>query len=131
MRIPVPSRAGSCQQSVFNLDWVERELGNLRPYAESFRAWVESEFRDASRLLRGEVLQAALAWAQGKSLSDRDYQYLTLSQELEKQQVQFNKIPIVRRGARTVRNSEVSSECKTHRPEGLCALNRKPQSTIS
>jgi WD40 repeat protein len=71
-------------ESIFNVNWVEKELGKLRPYSESFRAWVESNYQDESRLLRGQALQDALTWADGKSLSNEDSKYLTASQTLDK-----------------------------------------------
>ncbi|MBW4617705.1 MAG: AAA-like domain-containing protein [Desmonostoc vinosum HA7617-LM4] len=73
---------------VFNLNWVEKELGKLRPYSQSFRAWVESNRQDESRLLRGQALQDALQWANGKSLSNEDSRYLAASQELEKRELE-------------------------------------------
>ncbi|WP_071593417.1 WD40 domain-containing protein [Kamptonema formosum] len=79
-------------QSVFDITWVDRELGNLRPYAETFRAWVASSCQDESRLLRGQALRDALAWAAAKSLSDRDYQFLTASQDYDKRQVELQKL---------------------------------------
>ncbi|GAB4183776.1 MAG: AAA-like domain-containing protein [Coleofasciculaceae cyanobacterium] len=75
-------------KSVFNVNWVEKELANLRPYSEAFNAWLASDFKDESRLLRGQALQDALAWKAGKSLSDLDHQFLEASQELEKREVQ-------------------------------------------
>jgi peptidoglycan hydrolase-like protein with peptidoglycan-binding domain len=72
---------------VFNLNWVERQLANLRPYAESFRVWVDSKYQDESRLLRGKALQEARVWAEGKSLSDDDYKFLGKSGDLEKKEV--------------------------------------------
>jgi hypothetical protein len=41
----------SIYQSVFTADWVEKELANLRPYSEIFKAWIESDRQDESRLL--------------------------------------------------------------------------------
>ena len=75
-------------QSVFNLDWVEKQLANLRPYSESFKAWIESNFHDESRLLRGQALQDAQTWAADKSLSDLDYQFLNASRELQQREVE-------------------------------------------
>ncbi|NMG08364.1 AAA-like domain-containing protein [Brasilonema sp. UFV-L1] len=72
---------------VFNSTWVEQQLRNLRPYAEKFTAW-EACDHDTSHLLRGQQLRDAKAWAVGKSLSDKDYQFLAACQELEKQQTQ-------------------------------------------
>ncbi|MEH2371232.1 AAA-like domain-containing protein [Nostoc sp.] len=70
-------------EEVFNQSWVERELVQLRPYAESLKAWWESNCQD-SHLLQGQELQEALIWAADKSLGDQDYQFLSASQELER-----------------------------------------------
>ncbi len=75
-------------QQVFNREWCEQQLGKLRPYAEALNAWITSERQDESRLLRGQTLRDAQAWATGKSLSDVDYQFLAASQELEQRDVQ-------------------------------------------
>ncbi|TWH43478.1 AAA-like domain-containing protein [Dulcicalothrix desertica] len=75
-------------ESVFNSNWVEKELNKLRPYAVTFQAWVDSQYRDESRLLRGRALQEALVWADGKSLSNEDSRYLSASQELEKRELE-------------------------------------------
>jgi len=68
-------------RSVFNAEWVLKQLDNLRPYSQTFNAWVASGYQDESRLLRGQALRDAQKWAQGKSLSDLDYQFLAASQE--------------------------------------------------
>ena len=75
-------------QSVFNLDWVEKQLAELRPYSETFKAWIDSDYQDESRLLRGQALQKAQTWAVGKSLSDLDYQFLNASLELQQREVE-------------------------------------------
>lgn len=73
---------------VFDQEWVNQSLADLRPYAEAITAWLESGCTDGSRLLRGKALQDALVWSAGKSLSDQDYQFLAASQELDKQAIQ-------------------------------------------
>jgi hypothetical protein len=75
-------------EAVFNPDWLNQALDALRPYAKSLNAWIASECQDESRLLRGEALQEAQAWAAGKSLSDQDYHFLAESQELDKRDIQ-------------------------------------------
>ncbi|GAB4192744.1 MAG: AAA-like domain-containing protein [Coleofasciculaceae cyanobacterium] len=75
-------------ECVFNQTWVEKELANLRPYSPAIIAWLASNCQDESRLLRGQALQEALAWAASKSLSVEDYQFLTASQELDKREMQ-------------------------------------------
>lgn len=73
---------------VFDHNWVDKALADLRPYAEAIAAWEAANCEDESLLLRGQTLQDALAWALNKSLSDRDYQFLTKSQQLERQKAQ-------------------------------------------
>jgi WD40 repeat protein len=68
---------------VFNLAWVERQLSLLRPYSQAYTAWLATDRLDESRLLRGQALIDAQQWAQGKSLSDDDYQFLAASQNLK------------------------------------------------
>ncbi|MBD2127581.1 AAA-like domain-containing protein [Microcoleus sp. ZQ-A2] len=75
-------------QNVFDLAWVKEQLASLRPYTQAFDAWIASKQQDASRLLRGQALKDASYWAQGKSLSDLDYQFLAASQELDRLEVQ-------------------------------------------
>jgi hypothetical protein len=69
--------------AIFNHNWVEKALGDLRPYAESLTAWIVSNCQDESRLLHGQALQDAREWAAGKSLSSQDYQFLAASQSAE------------------------------------------------
>jgi WD40 repeat protein len=75
-------------QAVFHQNWVEKELGKLRPYSQTFDAWIASQKTDTSRLLRGQALKDAQLWAQGKSLSDLDYQFLAASLEIDRQETQ-------------------------------------------
>lgn len=70
-------------RSIFNREWVKEQLDNLRPYAEKIAAWEGSSYPDSQQLLKGEELGKALVWAVGKSLSDRDYQFLSASQEFD------------------------------------------------
>lgn len=74
--------------SVFTQEWVDKVLASLRPYSEMITAWFGSACQDESRLLRGQALRDALTWSAGKSLSDRDYQFLAASQELENREIE-------------------------------------------
>jgi len=69
--------------AIFNPNWVEKALGDLRPYAESLTAWIAKNCQDESRLLRGQALEDARKWAANKSLCTQDYQFLNASQEAE------------------------------------------------
>jgi WD40 repeat protein len=75
-------------QNVFDWEWVEERLDSLRPYSQSFNAWITSKQNDSSRLLRGQALIDAQTWSRGKSLSDLDYQFLAASEELDRKEVQ-------------------------------------------
>ncbi|HEY9598073.1 MAG TPA: AAA-like domain-containing protein [Cyanophyceae cyanobacterium] len=76
-------------QNVFDWEWVKEQFASLRPYTQVFDAWIASKQQDTSRLLRGQALRDAQTWAQGKSLSDLDYQFLAASQELDRREVQL------------------------------------------
>ncbi len=77
-------------QEIFNSKWVNKELEKIRPYSEMFMAWITSDYEDNSRLLRGQALKDALAWAMDKSLSNLDYKFLTESQNLDKREAEVN-----------------------------------------
>ncbi|MGK7956726.1 MAG: AAA-like domain-containing protein [Crocosphaera sp.] len=77
-------------QEIFNETWVKKELEKIRPYSEMLTAWVNSNYEDNSRLLRGQALKDALAWAMDKSLSNLDYKFLTESQNLDKREAEIN-----------------------------------------
>jgi AAA-like domain len=74
--------------AIFNEQWVESSLARLRPYSEALLAWYASGCRDESRLLRGNALSDALAWAEGKSLGDSDWRFLAASQQLERRETE-------------------------------------------
>ncbi len=75
-------------KTVFNQEWVNQQLNSLRPYSQSLEAWVALDKQDNSRLLRGQALIEAKNWVKDKSLSDLDYQFLSKSEELDRQETQ-------------------------------------------
>ena len=121
-------------QAIFDLDWVEQQLANLRPYAELLKAWLASNRQDESCLLRGESLQQAKAWAEGKSLSDEDYQFLDVSREREKQEIE-TALEIERRAKETeqqAKEKEREAKEKLERANKfLIDASRKAKRTIS
>lgn len=70
-------------KEIFDNDWIETQLQTFCPYAENLKAWVASEYKDTSRLLRGVTLQEAQEWSKDKSLSNQDKQFLRASQNQE------------------------------------------------
>jgi hypothetical protein len=73
-------------QTIFDNIWVEKTLASLRPYAENFRQWVLTGKQDESRLLRGNALVEAEAWAKDKSLGFQDLEFLAASRKLEREE---------------------------------------------
>ena len=79
-------------QSIFNAEWVEQQLNNLRPYRVSFEAWLKDG--SETNLLTGLALKEALAWAENKQLSDSDYRYLAASQQLARQSTERDLVRV-------------------------------------
>ncbi len=77
-------------QAVFSQDWLKQELDKLRPYSEAINNWLNFQ-RDSSWLLRGKALADAQVWADSKSLSALDYEFLQQSQKIETaEQIKLN-----------------------------------------
>jgi WD40 repeat protein len=76
-------------QTVFNQDWVSKQLEKLRPYGTYLSAWLASGCSDNSHLLRGKDLQDALSWSKSQNLSNQDYLFLAKSQELDRKETQL------------------------------------------
>ncbi|MGB3655605.1 MAG: hypothetical protein WBA41_30955, partial [Rivularia sp. (in: cyanobacteria)] len=80
-------------QQVFNQNWVETQLKNLRPYSEAFRFWVASGYSDESRLLQGKALVDAEEWASERSgeLGYQEKEFLAASRIAAKKQAGLEK----------------------------------------
>lgn len=64
-------------EAVFDLDWLNHQLDNKRPYSNALKAWLHSN-REQVFLL------------QGKTLSNLDYQFLAVSQaEQDRKEIEF------------------------------------------
>jgi myosin heavy subunit len=112
-------------RKVFNQAWIERALGNLRPYSEAFRAWVASGEQDESRLLRGGALEEAQAWAKGKNLSYLDQQFLAACEKKEIEQ----QIAVADKEAQLERERK-DREAAEARNQALAEANRRVKSRI-
>ncbi len=106
-------------QAIFDQQWVKKHLNQLRPYSQTFNAWLRSQRQDESRLLRGSALLDALAWSRGKSLSDLDYQFLAASQDLDKQITE-----------QALRAEQKASQILTKANQTLVEAQRKAKKTI-
>ncbi len=70
-------------QTIFNLNWVQAKLDDLRPYAEKLASWLGSQRQDRSHLLIGQDLEESLDWKTGKSLPQDDNDFFTESRILD------------------------------------------------
>ncbi|WP_414573113.1 GUN4 domain-containing protein [Nostoc sp. CCY 9925] len=113
-------------REIFNLNWIEIQLNNLRPYSENFRFWVASGETDESRLLRGQALQEAEEWAKDKNLSYQDKQFLAASKEKEIEQ----EIAVKQQEAALERERQ-DKEALEARNQLLSEANKKAQRRIS
>ena len=68
-------------RAVFNAEWIRETLASIRPYGRQIEEWV-SHHRHDRFLLEGMTLESALDWADSRSLSKLDYQFLVESQKL-------------------------------------------------
>ncbi|MEH2324664.1 MAG: CHASE2 domain-containing protein [Nostoc sp.] len=77
-------------QTIFNLNWVAKNLEDLRPYSQSLKNWVASNQQDNTQLLRGMKLKEVVAWSENKKLSNIDYRFIATSQQLDKEEIEIN-----------------------------------------
>lgn len=113
-------------REIFDFNWIENQLNNLRPYSENFRFWVASGGTDDSRLLRGKALQKAEVWARDKNLNYQDKQYLAASKEKEIQE----EIAAKKQEAALERERK-DREAAEGRNQLLSEANKKAQRRIS
>ncbi|NEU84405.1 AAA-like domain-containing protein, partial [Nostoc sp. UIC 10630] len=112
-------------EQIFNGQWIDTQLGKLRPYAENFRFWVASGGTDESRLLRGKALQEAEEWAKDKSLNFQDKEFLAASQTKEKQEA----IAALEKEAQLERERK-DRETAEERNQVLIAANQEAQNLV-
>ena len=69
-------------QRVFDLHWIDRQLAAISPYQNAIAAWLKSERRDSSRLLRGQALIEGQTWAKKYSITQEEKEFLHQSEVL-------------------------------------------------
>ncbi|MHC0067542.1 AAA-like domain-containing protein [Nostoc sp. UIC 10890] len=113
-------------REIFDFNWIDNQLNNLRPYSENFRFWVASGGVDESRLLRGKALQEAEVWARDKNLSYQDKQYLAASKEQE-----IQKEIAAKEQEAALKREKQDREAVEKRNQVLAEANKKAQQRIS
>lgn len=59
----------SIYQSIFNEEWVERNILLTRPYAQKLLNWLSSQGEDSTQLLDHREVEDAILWAQERGVS--------------------------------------------------------------
>lgn len=77
--------ANPIYQSIFNEQWIYRIVSANRPYQAEITKWEESNFADTTCLLKGNKLDKAKKWQEGKELDSLDYRFLAVSESLARQ----------------------------------------------
>lgn len=80
-------------REVFDNNWIQQELRNIRPYSQNLIAWEASGFKDNSRLLHGQALKQAQDW-----ISENKYQSNELDGKFlkaSKSQAQTRKLRLI------------------------------------
>ena len=72
-------------KQIFSLGWVQEELDKMRPYSSQINRWLASNFSDEN-LLNEKSLMEALEWAENKSITREEHQYLSASREYRSRQ---------------------------------------------
>ncbi|HEY9706091.1 MAG TPA: AAA-like domain-containing protein, partial [Allocoleopsis sp.] len=65
-------------KAIFNQDWIQEQLNNIRPYSTSLNQWLKSQ--NPIYLLQENELITAKQWTIDKRLSQEDYQFISASQ---------------------------------------------------
>ncbi|NEO88184.1 MAG: hypothetical protein F6J87_28595 [Spirulina sp. SIO3F2] len=123
----VTSRAGvlvvynPIYRAVFDEGWVAAQLVALRPYGAVMAAWLASGRGDESRLLRGQALVDAQAWAADQRLGDEDRLFLQASQRADQRDVEL-RLAAEQEAKRTLERAKQTLE---YANQTLQAVNRK------
>jgi len=74
-------------EAIFNSTWIEKELACIQPYSQALKAWLASDCKNNSFLLRADALESAINWLFKRSFISQDYRFLLASQELEAKEI--------------------------------------------
>ncbi|PSB32983.1 AAA-like domain-containing protein [Chlorogloea sp. CCALA 695] len=115
-------------KEIFDNDWIETQLQTFCPYAENLKAWVASEYKDTSRLLRGVTLLDGQKWSKDKSLSDRHTMFLLASQQEEQKLARLEIEAALEREKQDKEAAEQRSQVLAEANYTLAVANKKAKS---
>ncbi|NER95808.1 MAG: hypothetical protein F6J86_18535 [Symploca sp. SIO1B1] len=73
----------SIYHSIFNIKWIQEELGSYRTYNLKLSSWLVSNEKDQSQLLYGNGLKKLEGWREEQKLGDHDLKFLGASDRFD------------------------------------------------
>ncbi len=68
-------------KTIFNENWLQKQLNKHRPYGEKLTLWQQSSPNNDQWLLPTSELESAKSWANDKHLPEDDYKFFSASQD--------------------------------------------------
>jgi WD40 repeat protein len=96
-------------REVFSLDWVQKQLDNLRPYAVAFNAWLAAGKNNAYLLDETETARADI-WREGKFLTREDEEFIRDSKLAQKDKDSAQKIEAEREAKKILEKAKKKAQ---------------------
>jgi WD40 repeat protein len=96
-------------REVFSLDWVQKQLDSLRPYAVALNAWLASEKNNAYLLDETETARADI-WREGKFLTREDEEFIRDSKLAQKDKDSAQKIEAEREAKKILEKAKKKAQ---------------------
>ncbi|GCE59596.1 eIF2A-related protein [Microcystis aeruginosa] len=96
-------------REVFSLEWVQKQLDSLRPYAVALNAWLASEKNNAYLLDETETARADI-WREGKFLTREDEEFIRDSKLAQKDKESAQKIEAEREAKKILEKAKKKAQ---------------------
>ncbi|MFM7352661.1 MAG: AAA-like domain-containing protein, partial [Microcystis aeruginosa] len=96
-------------REVFSLEWVQKQLDNLRPYAVALNAWLASEKNNVYLLDETETARADI-WREGKFLTREDEEFIRDSKLAQKDKDSAQKIEAEREAKKILEKAKKKAQ---------------------
>ncbi|GCL50202.1 WD-repeat protein [Microcystis aeruginosa NIES-3804] len=96
-------------REVFSLEWVQKQLDNLRPYAVALNAWLASEKNNVYLLDDTETARADI-WREGKFLTREDEEFIRDSKLAQKDKESAQKIEAEREAKKILEKAKKKAQ---------------------
>ncbi|MCA2623067.1 MAG: AAA-like domain-containing protein [Microcystis sp. M20BS1] len=96
-------------REVFSLEWVQKQLDSLRPYAVALNAWLASEKNNAYLLDETETARADI-WREGKFITREDEEFIRDSKLAQKDKDSAQKIEAEREAKKILEKAKKKAQ---------------------